>query len=101
MVVGKWLIGTPRVLILDEPTRGIDIAAKVDLHAAIRRLAAGGAGILLISSELPEIVGACHRVIVLREGRVAASLSRAEISEQAIMSYATGAAAVQETRGAP
>jgi rhamnose transport system ATP-binding protein len=90
VVIAKWLATEPAVLILDEPTRGIDIGAKGEVHRIISRLAADGMAILLISSELPEVLGMADRVIVLHEGRVAARLDRAEVTQERIMTAATG-----------
>ena len=70
VVLAKWLASKPRVLILDEPTRGIDIGAKVEVHRIISELAAAGLGIVLISSELPEVLAMCDRILVMHEGRV-------------------------------
>jgi ABC-type sugar transport system ATPase subunit len=81
-------IGKPRLLIADEPTRGVDVGAKRSIYEMIVRLAAGGEAILLISSEIEEIMGLSHRVIVLSRGRVAAELSGASLTEQAVMQAA-------------
>ena len=88
VVLAKWLATEPRVLILDEPTRGIDVGAKAEVHRIIAELADQGMAILLISSELPEILHVCDRVLVMSEGRLTADLSRAEASEDAIMKAA-------------
>ncbi len=90
VVVAKWLAAQPRVLIMDEPTRGIDVGAKVEVHALMSQLAQTGIGILMISSELPEILGMSDRIVVMCEGRVAAILDRAEASQETIMAYASG-----------
>jgi ABC-type sugar transport system ATPase subunit len=90
VVVAKWLAARPRVLIMDEPTRGIDVGAKAEVHALMSRLAQTGIGILMISSELPEILGMSDRVVVMSEGRVAAILDRTEASQETIMAYASG-----------
>ncbi len=89
-VVAKWLATQPRVLIMDEPTRGIDVGAKAEVHALISRLAQAGLGIIMISSELPEILGMSDRILVMSEGRVAAILDRAEATQETIMAYASG-----------
>jgi ribose transport system ATP-binding protein/rhamnose transport system ATP-binding protein len=81
------------VLILDEPTRGVDVGAKADIHEIIGELAAAGTAILLISSELPEVLAVSDRIFVLHEGRVSAELSRAEANETSVMHAATGEAA--------
>ena len=77
VVLAKWLATEPRVLILDEPTRGIDVGAKAEIHRLMGELAGQGLAILMISSELPEVLGMSDRVLVVREGRIAAEFSRA------------------------
>ncbi len=89
-VVAKWLAVQPQVLIMDEPTRGIDVGAKAEVHTLMSRLAQAGMGIIMISSELPEILGMSDRILVMTEGRVAAILDRAEASQELIMAYASG-----------
>jgi len=93
VAVAKWLETRPKVLILDEPTRGVDVGAKREIYALIQRLADEGLACIVISSELPEIVGVCERVIVMREGRIAGELSGKEITEENIMLQAAGVAA--------
>ncbi len=88
----RWSRLDPTALILDEPTRGVDIGAKSEIYRIIRSLADGGVGILLISSELAELVGLCDRVAVMREGRMTGTLEAEEISEEAIMRLAIGSA---------
>jgi ribose transport system ATP-binding protein len=90
VVLGKWLARKPRVLICDEPTRGVDVGAKSEIYALLDRLACDGVAVLMISSDLEEVLGMSDRVLVLHEGRLAGELSRAELSEQAIMALATG-----------
>jgi D-xylose transport system ATP-binding protein len=90
VVLAKWLLTNPRVLFLDEPTRGIDVGAKQEIYAQINRLAESGLAIVLISSELPEILGLSDRVIVLHEGRVTGEFTRSEATPEAVMSCATG-----------
>ncbi|PXY32675.1 sugar ABC transporter ATP-binding protein [Prauserella muralis] len=90
VVLGKWLATEPSVLIVDEPTRGIDIGAKVEVHALLSDLAAQGMAVLLISSELPEVLGMADRVLVMHEGRLTAELSRDEATEESVMYAATG-----------
>ena len=97
VVVGKWLASQPRVLIMDEPTRGIDVGAKAEVHALMSRLAQDGVGIIMISSELPEILGMSDRILVMSEGRVAAILDREEASQEIIMAYASGEEANSST----
>jgi ribose transport system ATP-binding protein len=89
-VVAKWLASQPRVLIMDEPTRGIDVGAKAEVHALMSRLAQAGVGIIMVSSELPEILGMSDRILVMHEGRVAAILDRAEATQETIMAHASG-----------
>jgi ABC-type sugar transport system ATPase subunit len=93
VVLTKWLAARCRVLILDEPTRGVDVGAKAEIHGLIDELAAGGAAILLISSELPEVLNLSTRVLVFRDGRVAGELGRQEATQEAVMRLMTGAEA--------
>jgi rhamnose transport system ATP-binding protein len=90
VVLAKWLASEPRILILDEPTRGIDIGAKVEVHRIISELAATGLGILLISSDLPEVLAMSDRILVMHEGVVTAELGRADATEESVMFAATG-----------
>jgi len=90
VVLAKWLCTHPRVLIVDEPTRGIDVGAKAEVHRTLAELAAEGLAVLLISSDLPEVLGMADRILVMREGQIAGELSRAEASEEAVMRLATG-----------
>jgi putative multiple sugar transport system ATP-binding protein len=85
VVLSKWLFTTPEVLILDEPTRGIDVGAKYEIYTIINQLAAEGKGILMISSEMPELLGTCDRIYVMNEGRIVAELSKQEASQESIM----------------
>ncbi len=94
VVIGKWLATDPRVLLLDEPTRGIDVGAKQEIYALIRTLAAEGLAILMVSSELPELLLLADRIIVMSEGRKTGDLTRAEASEEAIMHLAAPLKAV-------
>jgi ribose transport system ATP-binding protein len=89
VVLSKWLAAQPKILILDEPTRGIDVGAKAEVHALMSQLARQGMAILMISSELPEIMGMSDRVIVMCQGRVTGEFVRAELSQEAIMTSAT------------
>jgi ribose transport system ATP-binding protein len=90
VVLGKWLARSPRLLILDEPTRGIDVGAKSEIYALMDHLADQGVAVLMISSDLEEILGMSDRVLVLHEGRLAGELPREVLSEEAIMRLATG-----------
>ena len=88
VLIGRCLLTRPRILILDEPTRGVDVAAKAEIHQLISRLVAEGTAVLLISSELPEILRTSHRIMVMREGRVTGILDRAEADQVKIMDLA-------------
>ena len=90
VVLAKWLLTKPRVLFLDEPTRGIDIGAKQEIYAEINRLAKDGLAIVLVSSELPEVLGLSDRVVVLHEGRLTGEFTRTEATPEAVMACATG-----------
>lgn len=90
VILAKWLGRKPQVLILDEPTRGVDVGAKREIYEMIDQLAAQGMGIILVSSELPEILGLCDRAVVMREGRQTGILDRQDFSQEKIMSLATG-----------
>jgi ABC-type sugar transport system ATPase subunit len=92
VVLAKWLAVKPRILILDEPTRGIDVGTKAEVHRLMSRLAGQGVAILMISSELPEVLGMSDRILVMHEGRVAGTFARAEATQELIMAAATGAA---------
>ena len=92
VVVGKWLAAEPRVLIMDEPTRGVDVGAKAEIHRLMSALAGRGLAILLISSELPELLGMSDRIMVMHRGRIAGELSRGQATQEKIMAMATGVA---------
>jgi ribose transport system ATP-binding protein len=89
-MIGKWLSTNPTVIFMDEPTRGIDVGAKSEIHAMLRRLSDDGIGVIIISSELPEIIGMCDRVIVMHEGRVTGEVKGGEITEKNIIVLASG-----------
>jgi D-xylose transport system ATP-binding protein len=89
VVLGKWLLTRPRVLFLDEPTRGVDVGAKAEIHKLIADLAETGLGVVLVSSDLPELLGMSHRVLVLSLGAATAELSAAEATPEAVMTAAT------------
>ena len=93
VVLAKWLATEPRLLIVDEPTRGIDVGTKSEVHRLLSDLAGRGIAILMISSELPEVLGMADRVLVMREGRITAELSRADATPESVMSAATGSPA--------
>jgi rhamnose transport system ATP-binding protein len=90
VVLAKWLSRGPRVLIVDEPTRGIDVGTKAEVHRLLSSLAGEGVAVLVISSELPEVLAVGDRILVMREGRLVATMSRAEASEERIIAAATG-----------
>ena len=85
VVLSKWLFTDPQVLILDEPTRGIDVGAKFEIYSIMNDLAAQGRGVVMISSEMPELLGMCDRIYVVNEGRIMGELSREEASQERIM----------------
>ena len=97
LAVAKWLDTKPRVLVLDEPTRGIDLGAKRQMYALIAELAAGGVACVVISSELPELIGLCHRIAVLRNGRVAGTVDAATATEESLIRLAAGVDAAHES----
>ncbi len=88
--IAKWLDCKPKVIILDEPTRGVDVGAKREMYALIAKLAQEGLACIVISSEMTEIIGLCHRALVVRDGRVSGELAQSELSEEAIMHLAAG-----------
>jgi ABC-type sugar transport system ATPase subunit len=88
VLVGRWLLTAPRILILDEPTRGIDVGAKAEIHRLISTLAEQGAAVVMISSEMPEILGMSDRVMVMRQGRVAGIVDRSEANQVVLMKLA-------------
>jgi D-xylose transport system ATP-binding protein len=90
VVIAKWLLTNPRVLFLDEPTRGIDVGAKQEIYAQINNLARAGLAIVLVSSELPEVLGLSDRVIVLHEGHITGEFTRSEATPEKVMACATG-----------
>ncbi len=92
VVVGKWLFCDSKILIFDEPTRGIDVGTKYAIYELIGVLAREGRGIIVISSDLPEIMGLTDRILVLHEGRLAATLTTAKTTPEEILNYAAGVA---------
>ena len=88
-IIGRWLLTRPKVLLLDDPTRGVDVGAKAELYRLMDRLCRDGLGIIVTSSELPELLTLSDRILVLCEGRLTGEFSRAEASEQLIMEAAT------------
>jgi ABC-type sugar transport system ATPase subunit len=92
VVLAKWLLTQPRILFLDEPTRGIDVGAKVEIYNIMNDLVDQGVCVVMVSSELPEVLGMSDRILVIHEGRLAGSFSREEATQEQVMRYATGAA---------
>jgi ABC-type sugar transport system ATPase subunit len=93
VVLAKWLLGEARVFLFDEPTRGIDVGAKSEIYKLMLELTSRGAAIVMVSSDLPEVLGMSHRVLVVRDGRIAAEFSRAQATADNVIAVATGAAA--------
>lgn len=90
LLISRWVAIGPRILILDEPTRGVDVGAKSEIYRIMNQMARKGVAILMISSELPEVVGMSDRVYVMREGSIAGELHGRDISQENIMTLATG-----------
>ena len=90
IVVGKWLLTEPEIVFLDEPTRGIDVGAKYEIYQLIQKLAKEGKAIIMISSEMPELLGICDRVLVMRNGEIAGEMDVAEATQEKIMSVIVG-----------
>ena len=88
MLIGRWLMTNPKILILDEPTRGIDVGAKAEIHRLISRLAQQGVAVIMISSELPEVLGMSDRVAVMHAGRMTGILDRSEADQVSVMQLA-------------
>ena len=89
VLLGKWLIMGPDILIIDEPTRGIDISAKSEIYAILNKLSEQGMAILVVSSEMPEVIGMCDRVLIFKGGNLAGGLAHDELTEQRIAYLAT------------
>ena len=88
VLLAKWLARKPRILIVDEPTRGVDVGSKADIYRILRDLAASGIALLVVSSDLPEVLAISHRIVVMSEGRVAGELNAAQADELSILSLA-------------
>jgi len=88
VVLSKWMLREPDILILDEPTRGIDVGAKFEIYKLMRNLVKEGKSIIMISSELPELIGMCDRIYVMAGGQITGELKRTEFSQEKIMRYA-------------
>jgi len=93
VVLAKWLIGDARVFLFDEPTRGVDVGAKAEIYALMLQLLARGAAIVMVSSELPEVLGMSHRILVVRGGRIAAEFARADATPDGVIAAAARVAA--------
>ena len=89
VLIGRWLLTNPKILILDEPTRGIDVGAKAEIHRLVTQLARQGVAVVMISSEMPEVLGMSDRVMVMHEGRVTGFLDRAEATQVKVMELAS------------
>ena len=92
LLLAKMLLGEPRVIVVDEPTRGIDVGTKAEIYRLLARLAAEGRAVVLISSEMAELIGLCHRILVMREGRIVGELAGDAMTERAVVTLATGVA---------
>lgn len=89
VVFGRWILAQSTVLLLDEPTRGVDVGAKVEIYELINSIAAAGGAVIVVSSELPEVLGISDRIIVMRDGRIAGEVSVSEATQDTIMTLAT------------
>ena len=89
VLFAKWLTVSPQILIIDEPTRGIDVGVRLEIYRILRELCENGIGVIVISSDLPEVLGLCDRVIVMAEGRVTGELKGEEMTEEAVMRLAS------------
>jgi ABC-type sugar transport system ATPase subunit len=96
VLLAKWLVRNPRILIVDEPTRGVDVGSKADIYAILRNLAAQGMALLVVSSDLPEVLALAHRIVVMSEGRVAGELDADAATEVAILELAAPKARVEK-----
>jgi ribose transport system ATP-binding protein len=96
VVLGKWLAGDARIFIFDEPTRGVDVGAKIEIYQLMNRLTASGAGVVMISSELPELLGMSDRILVMHRGRVAAELDASEATQERVLTAALGLPSASE-----
>jgi len=96
VLLARWLLMAPDILIVDEPTRGIDVGAKSEIHEQLSELAAEGKGIIVISSEMPEVMGVSDRIIVMHEGEMTGIIDRPDFSQELLMKYATGGSVVEE-----
>jgi ABC-type sugar transport system ATPase subunit len=99
VVLAKWLIGQARVFLFDEPTRGIDVGAKAEIYLLMVELLKRGAAIVMVSSELPEVLGMSHRVLVVRDGAIRAEFARADATPARVIAVAAGVAALRQAQG--
>jgi len=90
VVLAKWMIRNPDILILDEPTRGIDVGAKFEIYKLMSNLAKDGKAVIMVSSEMPELIGMCDRIYVMCKGAITGEIARKDFSQELIMKYATG-----------
>jgi inositol transport system ATP-binding protein len=89
VLLAKWMLRDPQILILDEPTRGIDVGAKFEIYKLMIELAKQGRAVIMVSSEMPELIGMCDRVYVMNQGKITGELDKHEFSQEAIMKFAT------------
>jgi len=89
-LLAKWLLTDADIIILDEPTRGIDVGAKSEIHSLMGELVKSGKAVIMISSELPEVLGMSDRIIIMHEGKLTGEVSRQDATQDLVMSYATG-----------
>ncbi|MBN7772821.1 sugar ABC transporter ATP-binding protein [Clostridium aminobutyricum] len=96
VLLAKWMLKNPDILILDEPTRGIDVGAKFEIYKLMSEMTASGKAVIMVSSELPELIGMCDRIYVMCQGRISGELKREEFSQEAIMKFATGTVEMED-----
>ena len=89
-LIAMWMGTNPKIIIFDEPTRGVDVGARSDIYQKLREFAEEGTGVIMISSDLPELIGMCDRIIVMHKGKIKGEVLRKEFSEEKIMAYAAG-----------
>ncbi|MEA4906489.1 MAG: D-xylose ABC transporter ATP-binding protein, partial [Anaerolineaceae bacterium] len=89
-LVAMWMGIQPQVILFDEPTRGVDIGARAEIYHKLREFSAAGTGVVMVSSDLPELIGMCDRIIVMHQGRITGELQREAFSEERILAYAAG-----------
>ena len=90
VLLSMWMASEPEIILIDEPTRGIDVGAKAEIHALLRKLVGEGKAVIMVSSEMPEIMASCDRVLVFHDGRITGELEQKDITEQKMMSLASG-----------